>query len=49
MALFVAGLAFSESALLDAAKLGILGASALTGIAGWTLLRRATRADDTGG
>jgi NhaA family Na+:H+ antiporter len=41
MALFIAGLAFAESALLDAAKLGILGASALTGLAGWILLRRA--------
>jgi NhaA family Na+:H+ antiporter len=48
MALFIAGLAFSEGALLDAAKLGILGASALTGVAGWALLRRATRAGRTG-
>ncbi len=39
MALFVANLAFADDALLDAAKLGILTASALTGVAGWLLLR----------
>ena len=42
MALFISGLAFAGSALQDAAKLGILGASVLTGIVGWVLLRRAT-------
>jgi NhaA family Na+:H+ antiporter len=40
MALFIAGLAFaSEPALLVAAKLGILGASLVAGIAGWIALR----------
>jgi Na+:H+ antiporter, NhaA family len=40
MALFIAGLAFGEAALLDAAKLGVLTASAVAGVAGWLLLRR---------
>lgn len=40
MALFIAGLAFvTEPSLLVAAKLGILGASLIAGIAGWTALR----------
>jgi len=48
MALFIAGLAFPpgtpSSALLDAAKLGILAASAVAGIVGSVLLRRALEA-----
>ena len=41
MSLFIAGLAFSaQPALLAAAKLGILLASVLAGLVGWTLLRR---------
>jgi NhaA family Na+:H+ antiporter len=41
MALFIAGLAFSETPeLLVSAKLGILGASLLAGSAGWVVLRR---------
>jgi len=41
MSLFVAGLAFPGSTeLLDSAKLGILAASVLAGLAGWTLIRR---------
>jgi NhaA family Na+:H+ antiporter len=41
MALFIAGLAFvHEPDLLVAAKLGILGASLIAGIAGWLVLRR---------
>jgi NhaA family Na+:H+ antiporter len=43
MALFIAGLAFTDAALLDAAKVGILAASTATGLAGWLLLRRASR------
>lgn len=47
MALFVAGLAFPagtpHGALLDAAKLGILGASALAGVVGSLVLRWALR------
>jgi len=48
MALFIAGLAFPAGSphapLLDAAKLGILAASVLAGVAGSLLLLRATRA-----
>jgi Na+:H+ antiporter, NhaA family len=40
MALFIAGLAFTDARQLDAAKLGVLGASALAGLAGYLLLRR---------
>ncbi len=43
MSLFVAGLAFADSAqapLLDQAKLGILAASLVAGVTGYTLLRR---------
>ena len=43
MALFIASLAFADAALLDAAKLGVLVASAITGVAGWLLLRGGTR------
>ena len=40
MALFIAGLAFAnEPALLVAAKLGILGASVVAGVAGYIALR----------
>ncbi|HEX6058870.1 MAG TPA: Na+/H+ antiporter NhaA [Gemmatimonadaceae bacterium] len=40
MSIFIAGLAFPGSPeLLTAAKLGILGASAIAGIGGWLLLR----------
>jgi Na+:H+ antiporter, NhaA family len=45
MSLFVANLAFGEgSALLDAAKIGVLSASVLAAGVGWVLLRR-RRAD----
>lgn len=43
MSLFVAGLAFGTSELLDAAKVGVLSASVLAGITGWQLVRRAPR------
>ena len=40
MSLFVANLAFGEgSALLDAAKIGVLAASAIAAVVGWFLLR----------
>ena len=40
MSLFVAGLAFGESGpLLDSAKVGVLAASLIAGIAGWVFLR----------
>ena len=41
MSLFIATLAFGEGALLDAAKVGILGASLVSGVLGWVLLSRA--------
>ena len=41
MSLFIAGLAFEEEALLDMAKIGILAASILAGIAGAIILRSA--------
>ena len=44
MSLFVAGLAFSEPAVLDIAKLGVLGASVLAGLIGYVLLRRVASA-----
>jgi len=47
MALFIAGLAFGESTQLDAAKIGVLSGSLITGIVGSLLLafraRRSTR------
>lgn len=43
MSLFIGGLAFPDLALLGAAKLGILGASAVAGLGGWLLLRGARR------
>jgi len=42
MSLFVGGLAFGEGELQDAAKLGILFASAVAGVTGWWLVRRST-------
>ncbi len=42
MSIFIAGLAF-DSATLDAAKVGILGASVLSGSAGLVLLFSLTR------
>ncbi len=42
MSLFITDLAFSDGALVDAAKLGILVASLIAGIVGWAILRRAS-------
>lgn len=42
MALFVASLAFVTPELLEAAKLGVLVASTVAGVAGWLILRRVT-------
>jgi NhaA family Na+:H+ antiporter len=39
MSLFIAGLAFDASPLLQQAKLGILAASVVAGVTGWLLLR----------
>ena len=41
VSLFVAGLAFDDTTLVDAAKLGILGGSALAATIGWFTLRSA--------
>jgi NhaA family Na+:H+ antiporter len=43
MSLFIAGLAFTDAALLDSAKLGILAASIAAGLGGWLVLRRLGR------
>jgi NhaA family Na+:H+ antiporter len=48
MALFIAGLAFPGGTSLDAAKLGVLSASAIAGVAGWGLLRYASMASAPG-
>ncbi len=42
MSLFITDLAFPESPLVAAAKLGILAASLIAGVVGWTILRRAS-------
>jgi NhaA family Na+:H+ antiporter len=47
MSLFIAGLAFADPSLLDSAKVGILSASLLAGVAGWVMLRR-SRTEDRG-
>jgi NhaA family Na+:H+ antiporter len=43
MSLFVAGLAFSDAATLDVAKLGVFAASIIAGLTGYGLLRGAVR------
>ena len=43
MSIFIGGLAFPDAGLLGAAKLGILAASALAGVAGYLLLRLVLR------
>lgn len=47
MSLFISDLAFENSPLLDVAKLGILTASLIAGIAGWLIIRR-TSAPNSG-
>ena len=42
MALFIAGLSFEGTSLLDSAKVGILGGSLIAAIVGAIVLRRAT-------
>jgi Na+:H+ antiporter, NhaA family len=41
MSLFISDLAFSGGSLLETAKLGILVASLIAGLVGWTILRGA--------
>ena len=43
MSLFIANLAFGEASLLNSAKVGILAASSIAGVAGWLMLRGAGR------
>lgn len=43
MSLFITDLAFSEDSLVEAAKLGILGASLIAGVVGWMILRGTSR------
>ncbi|GBD38489.1 Na(+)/H(+) antiporter NhaA [bacterium HR37] len=40
MSLFIAGLAFEDSTLVDKAKLGILAGSLISGIGGWIILKK---------
>ncbi len=42
MSLFIGALSFSDDSLLTIAKIGILGASLLSGIMGWVVLSRST-------
>jgi NhaA family Na+:H+ antiporter len=42
MSLFITDLAFSDGSLVEAAKLGILVASLIAGVVGWTILRGAS-------
>jgi len=46
MSLFIANLAFTEAALLDISKVGILSASLISGIAGFIILKKALIASD---
>jgi NhaA family Na+:H+ antiporter len=43
MSLFISDLAFSDGSLVEDAKLGILCASLIAGVVGWTILRGASR------
>jgi NhaA family Na+:H+ antiporter len=43
MSLFISDLAFSDGSLVEEAKLGILAASLIAGVVGWTVLRGASR------
>ena len=48
MSLFISDLAFAGSSLLDVAKVGILAASLIAGIAGGTMLRIVSAPDTSG-
>ena len=43
MALFIAGLAFTDPATMDVAKIAILAASTVAGVAGMVLVKKSTR------
>jgi Na+:H+ antiporter, NhaA family len=47
VALFVTGLAFADPAAADSAKIGILGASLVAGLAGYLWLRAAPAVEPT--
>lgn len=47
MALFIANLAFKDPASLDAAKLGVLGASVIAGVIGLAILATSPRPDES--
>ena len=47
MSLFIAGLAFDTAAMLDSAKIGILAASLLSGLAGWAVLSWAYKPEES--
>ena len=47
MSLFISDLAFTDSPLLEVAKVGILTASLIAGVVGWSIIRR-TSAPHTG-
>ena len=49
MSLFVANLAYGPGALLDSAKIGVIAASVVAGVAGYLLLRRMMPAHDPPG
>ncbi|MDP4193064.1 MAG: Na+/H+ antiporter NhaA, partial [Bacteroidota bacterium] len=40
MSIFISGLAFSDNAMIDLAKIGILSASLLSGLCGYIMLRK---------
>ena len=42
MSLFISDLAFPDGSLVEVAKLGILIASLIAGVVGWTILRGAS-------
>ena len=42
MSLFISDLAFSDGSVVENAKLGILAASLIAGVVGWTILRGAS-------
>src|SRR5687767_10735452 len=49
MSLFVSDLAFDDEELLQAAKVGILAASVVSGVGGWLLLRAGPPCRSRGG
>ncbi len=47
MSLFISDLAFADSPLLDVAKVGILTASLIAGVVGWSIIRRTSSSHTT--